>query len=564
MVMVEALLTLAALVTPAEAAPQTLKGTLEIVHGDDFSDHSKHSHTHGKDEPLPNLEYWLKSATATTRLEFATPPALPFGTHLTVTGEQRGNSLAVSSYRVEAAPGGSKGGKPRGGTTPNYSGGRDTLILLMRFSTTDVATLKTSGELRDESFTGAGSSNAYFTESSLGQAWLKGKNDGLTTDKDAAPGDVTEWLTISGSTSNCDYSGWGSAGRSAAQAAGWDLTGYEHIVHVFPRTTVCQWGGLGQIGGTYTWINGAQAGGTSRSFVISHEIGHNLTLYHSRSLECTANGVRISFANNCSYVEYGDVYEIMGNGAFQLNARNKPHLGWIPPANILTVTSGTHTLYPIESNTPTTAERQILRIQRSSSDYLYVEARAAQGFFDSLLHETGALLHTGADPSANGNSYLIDGSPDTDTQNDAAFQEGQAFVDSVARIYVEVTAVDAATGAVTVLVKTGYTNVAPTASSAPGAEMTVGTAYTHEGTTAADVDKNLNKYEWSWASCSSTCPALSNTKGALSGGSDDVPGPTFTPTTAGTYRLSLKVWDANGLSSTITIDKVAVAPPPLV
>src|SRR5687767_6016444 len=109
--MLEALLTLDSIAVPSEADPVNVKVTHDIVHGDVFSDHSKHKHSHGGDEALPNLEYWLRNGTAVTRLEFASPPAAAFGSQLTVTGEQRSDRVAVSSYRVDAAAGGSKGPK---------------------------------------------------------------------------------------------------------------------------------------------------------------------------------------------------------------------------------------------------------------------------------------------------------------------------------------------------------------------------------------------------------------------------------------------------------------------
>lgn len=539
---------------------ETIRGTLEIVHGDDFDGHSRHRHVDGVDAPLPNMEYWLRSGTAVTRLEFAgSAPSLAYGTNLTVTGEHRDGRFVVSSFRVEAAAGGSKG-SGGGSTSGTYIGGRETLVVLMRFADADPTLLKSRETLRDEIFTGPTSSSEYFRESSFGKAWLKGKSDGTTGDLDNATGDITEWNTIIADTSACNYSDWAAAGKAEAEADGWNFTGYKHIVNVFPYTPVCRWSGLGQLGGTTTWINGATEGGRSRSYVVTHEIGHNITLHHARSWECTANGVRVSIASSCDVMEYGDHYEVMGRGYYHLNGRSKPHLGWMPTANMKTVTSGVHTIYPIET---ASSGLQTLRVVRSKNkDYLWIEARSKATAFDSsYTFEAGALLHTGADIGSTASTYVIDGDPDTDTQNDAVFEEGEAFVDTVKGIYVEVQKVDATTGAVTVLVKTGYTNSAPTASAGSSGSSTVGLPHTHEGATAADVDRNLMKYEWSLTSCPSACPALSGAGGKLSGAGGSVPGPTYTPDAAGDYTLMLTVWDATGAKVTGSVTDSASAAP---
>ena len=548
-------------------ASETVRGTLEIVHGDDFDGHSHHNHADPGNAPLPNMEYWLNSGSVLTRLEFAgTVPSLPYGAKLAVTGERRDGRLAVSSYRVEAAPGGNSGKKGGGGTTtppPTYIGARDVLVVLVKFADTNASLLKSPETLRTEVFTGTASSSEYFRESSYGKTWLKGKNDGSTTgaDVDNLPGDVTEWNTITGNTTSCKYSDWGLQGRNAAGAAGWNLSGYEHIVHVFPKTAACQWGGLGQLGGTYTWINGATEGGNSRSFVVTHEIGHNISLHHARSWECTVNGLRVAFAQTCDSLEYGDDYEVMGRGYSRLNARSTPHLGWLPSTSMQTVTdSGTYTIQPIDG--PAVTGFQSLRIPRSSSDYLWIEARSKATNFDGRAQKAGVLLHTGPNIGSVGSTYLIDGDAHTPEQTDAAFEEGEAFVDTVANIYVKVVSVDPTTGAVTVEIKTGYSNAVPTGNAGPSTSTTTADSHTHTGATASDRDSNLMKYEWSWTSCPSTCPALNGATGPLEGAGGDVPGPSYTPQSVGDHTLKLTVWDSTGASTTSSVTSTPAAPAP--
>jgi hypothetical protein len=540
------------------AAGTALKGTLEVMHGDSFQASSGHSHSDGADEALPGLEHWLNDGGHRTRLEFpGNPPQLPTGTEVSVAGEPHNDHLVVSSLRVEAAPGGGKGGS--GSTPAPLSGPRDLLVIMFNFAGDPTNQPLTVDGMRASAFTGSNSINNYYKETSFENISFKGKLDESSGDPDSAPGDVAGWYTIDASTTTCDHQGWATAARDAAAAAGWDLSGYEHIMHVFPFTSVCQWRGLGHLGGAYTWINGTEGipfwPDMHFEGILAHEIGHNLTLYHSRTLDCSSGGVRISFARRCNYSEYGDPFDVMGQAYRQLHVRNKGHLGWFPSAKIATGTSDqTYTLYPIENSF---GGLQVLRIPRGK-DFLYVEARAPFGF-DSLLPPdavTGVLLRTGPDLSNNGNSYLIDTAPYTATYADAALQLGEAFVDTVKNIYVETVGVDD-DGSVTVLVKTGYSNTVPTVDAGAAHGLVLGSEHRHDSATASDSSKNLSSYEWSWSSCPSTCPALTDAAGGLSGGSSAISGPAFTPTVAGTYRLSLTVWDGAGAKATVSMDEVA-------
>lgn len=66
----------------------------------------------------------------------------------------------------------------------------------------------------------------------------------------------------------------------AALAAGVNLSVYTRHVYAFPQNA-CPWWGLGSVGGTpsQAWINGSLA-----LKVGSHDLGHNLGLYHAHSL----------------------------------------------------------------------------------------------------------------------------------------------------------------------------------------------------------------------------------------------------------------------------------------
>lgn len=88
---------------------------------------------------------------------------------------------------------------------------------------------------------------------------------------------------------------------------------------------------------------------------------------------------------------------------------------------------------------------------------------------------------------------------------------------------------------------------APTADAGPGHSGTTGTFHSHTGATASDPDNDLTSYAWRFLSCPppTTCPSITeNRLGALPPAGGPVPAPRYTPISAGTYVLELKVFDA--------------------
>jgi hypothetical protein len=250
----------------------------------------------------------------------------------------------------------------------------------------------------------------------------------------------------------------------------------------------------------------------------------------------------------------------MGRAYRHLNTFNTAHLGWIGGANIVLVPGdGTFTLEPIEL--PSTGA-QVLRLdlgkQKGSPNYLYVEYRQPVGF-DAGLTDTGALLRIAPAITTNSQTRLIDGDPTTSTFSDATLLVGHGFVDPLRNIYVE--AVSATPGGLTVLVQRNRTNAAPQAQAGTGDSLTVGVEHTHVGAAAADSDANLGSYAWTWSACPSTCPSLTGATGSLargpSGSSAQVPGPTFTPDSPGTHRLTLTVWDTAGATASAVLEETA-------
>lgn len=529
-----ALVAILALQSPAGAGQGvTVEGRLEVFHADLF------------EQGRATHEYFLR--TADERLALRFPDEGPH--HLAafrvrVTGNREGNVITVPSSRsphVERA-GADSSGADTGAVAAATSGPRDVLVILIDFLDTSPTPVDPA-VMGDEVFTAPTSVAPYYNEISFGQTTLQGA--------------VTDWLPINDSSSPCDYDGWGQAARTAASSAGWILGDYEHIVHYFPKTSACGWSGLGQLGGPYTWINGTWQVSDPEwnELVIAHEIGHNLTLHHSGSLTCQANGVRVALSTNCTHQEYGDLFDVMGDGYDHFNSFHKGHLGWIPAANVATVTSGQHTLAAME--TACTGCLQVIRVPRGS-EYLYIEYRQPVGFdgyasTDPVVN--GASLRLAPGFSPNQRTRLIDAQPTTATVLDAALPLGNGFADGTG-IHVETTAVSP--GSLTVSVRTGFTDPSPSFTLGSGHTIQRGVPHTHSSVAVSDAGKNLMSYSWSLSRCNGTCPALSNKTGTLQGGSATIPGPTFTPSRRTRYRLSLTVWDTSGKTRTATVEERAV------
>jgi hypothetical protein len=532
-----AMLAIAAVVvlpSPAGAGqPVTVEGRLEVFHADLF------------EQGRATHEYFLRTAQERLGLRFPDEgPHQLAAARVRVMGNREGNVITVPSSRsphVERA-GADPSGTDADAVAAAISGPRDVLVIMFNFLD-DPSAIPTTAEMHGEVFSASTSVAAYYNETSFGQTTLQGV--------------VTDWLPIDDTSTQCDYSGWGQAARTAAQAAGWDPSGYDHVVHYFPRTSACQWSGLGQLGGPYTWINGTFVDSRAdwNELVVAHEIGHNLTLHHAGALSCQSGGVRVALSTNCTNQEYGDLFDVMGNGYDHFNSFHKGHLGWIPAGNVATVTAGQHTLSAME--TACTGCLQVIRIPRGS-EYLYIEYRQPFGFdgyasTDPVVN--GASLRLAPGFSPNQRTRLIDAQPTTTTVLDGALPLGSGFADGTG-IHVETTAV--APGSLTVLVKTGYTDPSPSFTLGSGHRIQVRVPHTHSGVNVADAGKNLMSYAWSLSRCSGSCPALSNRTGTLQVGSATVPGTTFTPSRKSRYRLSLTVWDTSGKSRTATVEERAV------
>jgi hypothetical protein len=397
-------------------SPQSLEGTLSIRHGDDFVAGRMTGHT-----------YFLTNADGETQLTFtgAPPEDRLSGTRVRIEGGGVGQEFLV-------AAGGMKQVSSPSTSTTAATGAKRIAIVLINFSN-DTSEPYTPAFAAGVAFTNATSVAAYYDATSSSQLTLAG--------------DVLGWYTIPHTNANCAISTWASSANTAAAAAGVDINAYDNVVYAFPTAASCPWGGLAQMPGRSTWLNGT---GAMALRTMAHELGHNFGTHHASTLNCNDGGVRVSLsstASNCSTYEYGDPFTLMGQAnQSQHTNLSRGNFGWLQPANTTTVSAGgDYMLTPVEDG-DTNGVRAI-QIARTSSTYLTLEFRQP-AVFDTFLATApvvnGISVRITAGYSVGLQSQLVDSTPATTSFMDAPLQAGQTLVDPVSGVSITTVSVSSA------------------------------------------------------------------------------------------------------------------------
>ncbi|HHK8637786.1 TPA: Ig-like domain-containing protein [Vibrio parahaemolyticus] len=258
-------------------------------------------------------------------------------------------------------------------------GQQDTLVMLLNFKENPNDQPITSEEAHALVF---GEVNDFYQENSYGKTWLSGQ--------------VAGWYTLPVSNQVCDYPSVQAEADKMARADGIVLEDYQRIIYIMTQSG-CAGGGSATTGKTFP--SRAYIDGTLSARVIAHEFGHNLGLSHAKALDCGDASV----SNNCSVIEYGDSYDVMGTPDMgYINTYYKERMGWLNDAespNILTATQDG--LYEIaEYETQDITQNIALKIPRGVNpnsglkEWFYVEYRQAMGY-DQFLDDRSYMLFRG-------------------------------------------------------------------------------------------------------------------------------------------------------------------------
>ena len=230
------------------------------------------------------------------------------------------------------------------------------------------------------------SMSKLYLNTSYGQLSFKADTNG-----DGKP-DVVGPFKIGVSRVGCNYYAWADAADKAAQAAGVNLSLYQHKVYVLPPWTElpdCGWGGVANVG--CATVCRAWIAAPNFLMVYAHELGHNLNWAHAGT--DPENDGKMND-------EYGDRSDPMGLSSSSMYNAAAPHidqLGWFDafPNSIQTVTTGgTYQIAPI-GNPPDGTNPQALRLATNSGDYYYFSYRQPTGFDASLssTYTVGVNIH---------------------------------------------------------------------------------------------------------------------------------------------------------------------------
>ncbi|MGQ0591844.1 MAG: NEW3 domain-containing protein, partial [Gammaproteobacteria bacterium] len=336
-------------------------------------------------------------------------------------------ALEDGNTSIETLESGGSDGIDRSATAtpslPGTIGEQRTVVLLVNFQDHPTNKPWTPEQVGSLVF---GKVGDFFKENSYRQTWLAGNVHG--------------WYTLPIESMQCDRSSIAREAKSAAAAAGVDLSGYRRFVYVFPKNG-CTWSGLSTVGGSpsESWINHDLTWGR-----VARELGHGFGLFRSQGLDCTPG----TLGSKCRKLVAGDTLDVMGHRTAHLNVFQKERLGWLnfgatPPITTIE-TDGTYDLEPMESRGIRPKALKVLKgIDPATGNriWYYIEYRQAIGFDSWILGDpdlseenvlNGVVLHLGTE-EVGGSSVLLDMTPDSASTPadlyDPALPVGQSYSD---------------------------------------------------------------------------------------------------------------------------------------
>ncbi len=251
--------------------------------------------------------------------------------------------------------------------------------------------------------------------------------------------------TLASYAKNDNVNGIKNAALTKAAASGFNHNNYDRVILVFADTfgitgNKWTWSGLADLGGKFIWNNAWFTLGT-----VSHELLHTYGLRHA-NLWMPPIGSTNPVDLNGESLEYGDVFDVMGEGPF--NPTTMPdhpntwflsRLGWLPNSAVQSITtSGTYRLYRYDHPDASMANPLTFYLDRDGTRQYWISFRSKYtGHSTHSAAANGACLNWGY--RTNVASDLIDTTPLDDASN-APLQVGSTFNDAAAGVSFQVTA----------------------------------------------------------------------------------------------------------------------------
>jgi len=327
------------------------------------------------------------------------------------------------------------------------AGSRKVLALLLNFQN-NTAQPVSAAEVKSKIFTDVKSPNQYYQQVSGNRLRLSGIQ--------SPEGDVAGYFTLPFTNEGCNIYEWTPAADQLAADSGININLYQSVIYLFAGNNPNCVGASASLGviGDQTMTNRVFFRGALTDFYwenfqyyITHEIGHNLGLYHVNGYN---NCPQIVPLESCTdFVEQADRSDVMGYFGYHLLSNfHRLQLGWLPGQVKVFDAPG---VYYVNLHSPSHPSKQTtmaqIRIKDAQGNLtaqsFYLEYRRNLPPFDIFqsgefpnpplqLADKGVTIRLAGtnNPLALSRYYIIDTTPLTNDFGDAALPPSGTYTNT--------------------------------------------------------------------------------------------------------------------------------------